>query len=67
MNRNVSTVDYNISRFFIQMRTNVNVTYDDGGVPTVTGDCAADAHQTGGGEARARTGAPRRTVWQRAR
>ena len=27
MNSNVSTVDYNISRFFIQMRTNVNVTY----------------------------------------
>ena len=27
MNRNVSTVDYKISRFFIQMRTNVNVTY----------------------------------------
>ncbi len=26
MNSNVSTVDYNISRFFIQMRTNVNVT-----------------------------------------
>ena len=27
MNRNVSKVDYNISRFFIQMRTYVNVTY----------------------------------------
>ena len=69
MNRNVSTVDYNISRFFIQMRTRDRVTSACQRWwlwTTVTGDVVTQGHPARGGVSRACTGAPHIAVWQRA-
>ena len=69
MNRNVSTVDYNISRFFIQMRTRDRFTSACQRWwlwTTVTGDVVTQGHPARGGVSQACTGAPHITVWQRA-